>query len=339
MRVWITGVTGFLGSHLAEHLLACGDQVLGTSRSGRWPPWLNHLRSRVPLLSWDLRRPVPAPVWDAVASFAPQAVYHLAALSLPDRCGSREPTAEALAVNVEGTRHVCQVAWQLSPRPRLLLASSGHVYCSPPRFGYRLDERSPLEPRNGYGRSKLLAEQVLGRHAAAGLPAVVVRSFNHAGPRQDRHLMLAQWCWQLAAGQQRLVVRNRNTWLDLLDVRDAARAYRAVMLQGSPGLVYNVGAGTAVCSGWVLKLLLQRAGARVSVEETSPGLRRNPVADTSRLARHTGWCPRVPLRQTVDDCLRFYRQWAEAFPAAEQARCSGTPPPPSETASEPRSPQ
>ncbi len=318
MRVWITGVTGFLGSHLAEHLLACGHQVLGTSRRGCWPPWLAHLRAQVPLVAWDVRRGAPARVWDAVARFAPQAVFHLAACSVPWRCGAQEPTPQALQVNVEGTRYVCQVAWELSPRPRLLLASSAHVYRFPPRWGCRVDEAAPVEPRGGYGQSKLAAEQVVWRFFRRGLPAVVLRSFNHAGPRQDRHLMLSQWCRQLAAGRDVLAVHNRTTWLDLLDVRDAVRAYRAAMLHGSPGLVYNVGAGTAVTSGWVLQQLLACYGRPVRVEEDSPGLRRNLVADVSRLRRLAGWYPRVPLQQTVADCLQFWQQWWKSTPGAEK---------------------
>ncbi len=319
MRVWITGVTGFLGSHLAEHLLACGHQVLGTSSRGRWPPWLAHLQQQVPLVAWDLRHRAPARVWDAVARFAPQAVFHLAALSVPSQCGAQQPTPQARAVNVLGTRHVCQVAWELSPRPRLLLASSAHVYRFPPRRGYRVDETAPVDPRGGYGRSKLEAEQVLWRFHRQGLPAMVVRSFNHAGPRQDRHLMLSQWCWQLAAGREVLVVHNRTTWLDLLDVRDAVRAYRAVMLHGSPGLVYNVGAGTAVASGWVLQRLLQHCGRQVRLEERLPGLRRNLVADVGRLRRLAGWYPRVPLERTAADCLQFWRRWWKEVPPEKNA--------------------
>ncbi len=315
MRAWITGITGFLGSHLAEHMLQQGDEVLGTSRRGTWPPWLKHLAREVPLWSWDLGREEPPPeLWHALGKFQPQVVFHLAALSVPRACGDREPTQAAWAVNVEGTRRVCQVAWELRPRPLLVLASSAHVYARPPHGGYVVRETDPVNPSGGYGRSKLQAEQVLGEFARRGLAVVIVRSFNHAGPRQSPRLMLSQWARQLAQGTACLEVYNLDTWLDLLDVQDAARAYRTLGLQGRSGVVYNLGAGSAVRTGWVLELLMSCAGYGGPCRQLRPGQRRNLVADTARV-RGLGWWPRVPLAQTVQRTWEFWTRWADAFPA------------------------
>ena len=315
MRAWITGVTGFLGSHLAECMLQQGDEVLGTSRHSSWPPWLKHLESEVRLESWDLSREEPSSrLWHTLRQFRPQVVFHLAALSVPRACGDREPTQAARAVNVEGTRRVCQVAAELRPQPRLVLASSAHVYSPPPHGGFLVRETDPVNPSTGYGRSKLQAEQVAAEFARRGLAVVIVRSFNHAGPRQSPQLMLSQWARQLAQGTACLEVYNLDTWLDLLDVQDAARAYRTLGLQGRPGVVYNLGAGSAVRTGWVLELLLGCAGFDGPCRQLRPGQRRNLVADTARV-RHLGWWPRVPLAQTVQRTWEFWTQWADAFPA------------------------
>src|SRR4051794_38909160 len=106
MKAFVTGVNGFAGQYLAEHLLAAGDEVLGCSASGVWPADTpDGLRTRVPLLIWDIAN--PQGLSDAtrreIAAFSPQAIYHLAALSIPEDCGDHEPTPRAWAVNVDGT--------------------------------------------------------------------------------------------------------------------------------------------------------------------------------------------------------------------------------------------
>ena len=113
MNALITGVTGFAGSFLAEHLLACGDSVLGVSCWGRWPSFIpSQLAASVPLVCWDIatQRVPSAEAQYHIARFAPDCVYHLAAISVPADCGDVEPTPEALATNVHGTARVIQWA-------------------------------------------------------------------------------------------------------------------------------------------------------------------------------------------------------------------------------------
>ena len=319
MRALITGVTGFVGGFLAEHLLAAGDEVLGCATAGGWPrehaerrsPAAS-VRNRIEVLRWDLGDPAELDErsWARIADFAPTCIYHLAAISVPAFCGAEEPAPKALAVNVLGTSRVLELAASLTPQPRLLLASSSHVY-APGKPGARFDESAPLAPRRGYGLTKLAAEQ---RVAAAGrdrrLDCVIARAFQHTGPRQEPEMMLPEWCQQIVADDAAPIrVRSLNTWIDLTDVRDVVRAYRLLVERGASGGIYNVGSGVPRLTGGIFRQLIDLAGKTRAANELSPGGERwDPIADTSLLTALTGWRPEIPLEKTVADTLEHWRQ-------------------------------
>ncbi|MEX2121237.1 MAG: NAD-dependent epimerase/dehydratase family protein [Pirellulales bacterium] len=313
MKALITGVTGFAGGHLAEHLLETGDQVLGCSSSGRWPDWAGGaVRGGVPLVVWDFAgqsRPADRGLAQVV-EFAPDCIYHLAALSVPDDCGHEQPTPRARAVNVEGTMRVLELAASLSPQPRVLFVSTSHVYSPVTTERPQVDETAPLGPRRGYGMTKLAAEEkvrIVGRDLQ--LDTLIVRAFQHTGPGQTAPMMLPQWASQFARdGGGPVRVKNREAWIDLSDVRDVVRAYRLLALHGEPGGTYNVGSGVNRRTGDILDLLAELCGSRRAVVESQPGLKQDPIADISRLAARTGWRPQIPLARTLADTLDYWRR-------------------------------
>ena len=179
---------------------------------------------------------------------------------------------------------------------------------SPPNAP-RVHEHSPLGPQIGYGRTKLAAETVVRTAAEANrMPAIVARTFHHAGPRQDPQLMLAQWCRQLVAGKRPLQVYNCDSYLDLTDVRDIVKAYRKLALCVRGVETVNVGSGTCCRSGNLLEQLLALTGEAWEFEELYPGRRQHPIADNGRLKELTQWQPSVPLQQTLADSLDYWRQ-------------------------------
>jgi GDP-4-dehydro-6-deoxy-D-mannose reductase len=315
MKAFITGVTGFAGGFLAEHLLASGDRVLGCSTRVTWPEWApGELRGEVELLTWDLGDPAGPSneVRARIAAFAPDCIYHLAALSVPQDCGRDEPTARAVAVNVGGTIAVLDLAASFSPPPRVLFTSTSHVYglVTPERF--RLDESAPLGPRRGYGITKLSAEERIRERVRRGGPDVVIaRSFQHTGPRQEPKLMLPEWARQFAGqGTAPVRVRNLNTWIDLSDVRDVVLAYRLLIERGVAGSVYNVGSGIARRTGEVFDILARYAGSDRPIEVESLEERHDPIADHRKLMALTGWQPKIPLKKTVHDTFDYWRERA-----------------------------
>ena len=311
-RALITGISGFAGGFLAEHLLRCGDEVLGCSPDGKWaehsPP---ELPSRVELVARDLvaddgrsdeaRR--------RIEQFRPTCIYHLAALSVPEDCGPDEPLPQAVAINIDGTRRVMELAAALPLRPRVLFSSSSHVYAPVPPDSPRVDETAPLGPLRGYGQTKLLAEGEVRRAIDRdGCDAVIARSFQHTGPRQSPRMMLPHWARQFAAGRRPVEVRTRDAYIDLSDVRDVVRAYRLLVECGVPGEVYNVGSGVCRRTGEILELLRNRADPQRPVVEQFPGRRQDPIADITRLVQRTGWYATIPLEDTVSDTWTWWRE-------------------------------
>jgi GDP-4-dehydro-6-deoxy-D-mannose reductase len=312
-RALITGINGFVGGFLAEHLIQSGDAVRGTSIRGQWEPnSASELADHIDLIPWDLGQPMglAIPSRQKIADFQPNVIYHLAALSVPDDCGDQTPTPSAMAVNVEGTRRVLELAASLSSHPRVIAVSSSHVYAQTRGEHGRLDENAPLGPTRGYGLTKLAAEEEVQRAVAQhGVGAVIVRPFQHAGPRQSNRMMLAQWASQIVDDNTTPIkVHTLDAFIDLCDVRDVVRAYRLLAAQGVAGQVYNVGSGIARRSGDVLEMLLQAAKSSRPVVECRPGIKHDPIANTARLRQTTGWQPEIPLETTVADTLAWWQQ-------------------------------
>jgi GDP-4-dehydro-6-deoxy-D-mannose reductase len=310
-RALITGVSGFVGPFLAEHLLDCGDAVLGTSPDGAWADRTPEtVRAKVELIAWDLSRPdgLLEASRRAIQRFRPQVVYHLAAMSIPAQCGEDQPTPQAVAVNVDGTRRVLEAAGAMAGPPRLLLVSTSHVYATVGESSPLVDENWPLAPRQGYGRTKLAAEEAVRRAIDAGLDGLIVRAFQHTGPGQQPPMMLPEWAGQFArGGPEPVQVQTLDAWIDLSDVRDVVRAYRLLAVEGQRGATYNVGSGQPRRSGDILEILRRTARVDRAVVELRPGRKQDPIADITRLVRRTGWQPRVPLEQTVADTLAWWQ--------------------------------
>jgi len=305
MRVFITGVTGFVGSHLAELLLRSGDHVLGATDRGKWREDVpDTLPTAIQLLAWDITCAPAVAVTNAVTQFAPDVVFHLAGMSIPSQCGGRTPTPRAREVNVDGTRHVLDFILALPSRPRLIFASTCHVYAPVSGNSPTVDENARIDPLTAYGKTKLGAEyEILLRIREDRLDACIVRGFHHIGPRQPSGLMLTDWLEQLVdETKSQLNVRCRNSFLDLIDVRDAAEAYRMLGEKGEAGGIYNLGSGKIHRSGDVLESILAMIERKIKVVERTAEEQWNAIANISRL-KSLGWQPHRCYDQTISDML------------------------------------
>lgn len=304
MRALVTGIHGFAAGHLVEHLLAAGDEVLGTARQAATPsPGCEAISTIV----WDLAAPLAPHARQAIEAYAPHCVYHLAALSVPSQCGALEPNRDAVAANVEGTRRVVELCKSLARAPRLLFVSSSKVY-APVEVARLVDETAPLGPTSGYGKSKLAAEHIVHAAIKQGLDAVIARPFQHAGPRQKPPLMLAEWVQQFAGANAPVHVQRLNAYLDFSDVRDVVRAYRLIVEAGKSGAVYNVGSGRALRSGQLLEELRRIADPSRPIVEENSQPQYHPLANTNSLRVATGWQPTIDWRQTMADTWTYLQQ-------------------------------
>ena len=289
MRVLVTGVAGFVGSHLAASLLGDGVEVWGTYL--RDAPALDGVR----LIEIDIldREAVAAAVEEA----RPDSIVHLAGLSHVGQSWSE--LAAYFQVNVLGAEHVLEAA----AGRRVIVASSAEVYGVVPEDEQPIVESRRVAPANPYALSKAALERV-----ALPLGAIVARSFNTIGAGQAPEFALPAFARQLAAirrGDQPpvLAVGNLAARRDFIAASDAVAAYRTLLEQGVPGEIYNVGSGAAMSIEEVVHRLIVVSGVRARIEVDPARFRPADIpllaADATRL-RALGWT----LEASVEDALR-----------------------------------
>ena len=246
MRALVTGISGFVGGHLAEHLVAEGDLVVGLSTSGRWPVELAELGKSVRIERFNLMEQSEADLADLVRRKQPEVIYHLAAQSNPQ--GSFADPHGTWALNLGGSLNLLEAVKISGQKPRVVLVGSGVCYGNPAPEFIPVSEVCPLRPNNPYAASKA-AVDLLGieHYLAHGTDVVMVRPFNHAGPRQLPRYVLAGFAFQVAEVEcglrSCLEVGNLDVVRDFTDVRDVVRAYRLLSERGQAGEIYNLGSG------------------------------------------------------------------------------------------------
>jgi len=295
VRALVTGGKGFVGTWLAAHLRAEGDEVVS----------IDH----------EVEITDAAAVRTAMLSAAPDVVYHLAALTHVGHSWS-DP-GEVFRVNALGTLSVLEAARSCERVPRVLVTSSAEVYGLVTEEQMPVGEEAALAPVTPYGVSKV-ASEFLGvqAHLGYGLPVVRVRPFNHVGPGQASGFVVASLASHIVearrTGAGSLPVGNLGARRDLTDVRDVVRAYRLLVERGVSGEVYNVCSGHDVSIEEVARRLLELADVDLELV-VDPALARPvdvPVlrGDPKKLHEATGWQPEIDLNKTLQDVLDH---WSE----------------------------
>ncbi len=302
----VTGASGFVGPYVVRELQGTGWEVWTLDRSGPACEGAQSVRA-------DLGD--EEQVRSALRQANPDVVIHLAAQSSVP--ASFKDPVRTLSNNLLGTAHLLYAGAELDPQPRVLVVGSAEEYGRVRPEDMPIRETQPLAPVSPYGVSKAAQSLLaLSLRASHGLPTVVLRPFNHTGPAQRPDFVVPSFARQIArieAGLDTPVLRvgNLDAKRDFTDVRDIARAYVTAVTQAAAGEVYNLGSGRSVSMRWVLEELLRRSGAEVSVE-TDPE-RMTPAGvpelrtDPAKFHEATGWVPRIPLEQTLEDVLNYWR--------------------------------
>jgi GDP-4-dehydro-6-deoxy-D-mannose reductase len=305
MRCLITGVTGFVGRHLAAALTAAGHECVGVARD---PGPL-----AIPVHTADLID--PAATEAVLRAVRPEWVFHLAGYADNGR-SYREPAA-AWEGNLGVTRNLYDAIARTGLRPRILYVSSGLGYGDAGPGEHVCTEETPLRPASPYAASKAAADLLSYQQTRSpGLDVVRVRPFNQIGPGQSADYAVANFARQIVLierGQASAVeVRgDLSARRDLTDVRDMVRAYVRLLEVGRTGEVYNAGSGRTYVMQDILDRLIARSGVPVKVEERMDTSRKADTsvtrADTRKLREATGWEPAYSLDQTLGDVLADWR--------------------------------
>ena len=313
MRVLVTGIAGFAGSHLADFLLDETDvEVHGILHRHQWR--IRHRLEQLHLHRGDLRNPLW--VSEVIQEVQPDRTFHLAAWS--DVGGSWRQPWNAYELNILAQLNLLEALVRAMPETPVLVVTSNEVYGLVQPEDLPIDEETPFRPNSPYGVSKIaqdmMALQYWNSHR---LPTVRARSFNHIGPRQSDDFVASAFARQIAAieaGLQPPVLRvgNLDAVRDFTDVRDVVRAYWLLLEKGEPGQVYNVGSGQGRPIRWLLDTLLEMTSMDIDVQLDPERLRPSDVpvsiCDNRRLVAATGWQPRIDLRRTLQDLLDYWRR-------------------------------
>ena len=323
-RALITGITGMVGSHLAEYLLAETDwEVHGLYR---WRSPLDNITDlldranrgdRVHLHYGDLRDSVAVDA--VVAAVKPDYVFHLAAQSFPRT--SFDSPLDTYETNVQGTTRVLDALRRHAPDAAIHVCSSSEVFGRVPRERLPIDESCPFHPASPYAISKV-GTDLIGRFYAEayGMQVMVTRMFTHTGPRRGDVFAESTFAKQIAMIEHGLteqpVVRvgNLDSLRTVADVRDAVRAYHLLLtVNPQPGTAYNIG-GTHTCTVRdILDALIAQSTRKDDITvEVDPGRLRPvdadlQVPDTRKFQTHTGWLPEIPFERTMADLLAYWR--------------------------------
>ncbi len=304
MRVLVTGVDSFIGSWLAEALVAAGDDVVGTSRrsEGRERGVTRH---RVDVTDG-------AAVSALLSETKPERVFHLAAQSNNPR--SFEHAAETLATNVVGSANLFEAVRQHAREATLVSIGSSSEYGDAARSSELLAEDAPVMPTSPYAVSKLAQGKLAVVYAKAhGMRVIHVRPFAVIGPRKEGDA-LSDFCRNVAAIEKgeakELSVGNTSALRDFIDVRDFVSALRLIADAGAPGEVYNACSETATSLDDLIALLRQASRAKLEVQRDPTRVR--PVDDprivgSAKKLRALGFKPRLSLAETVSATLDYWR--------------------------------
>jgi GDP-4-dehydro-6-deoxy-D-mannose reductase len=315
VRIFITGITGPVGSALAAYLLSLPAVELHAFK--RWRSDMQpiaHLRERITLHEGDIEDPFA--LGQALERARPERIYHLAAQSYPS--ASWDAPIVTMRTNVEGTINLLEGVRRHCPAARVHIAGTSAQYGLVRPEDTPISESHPLRPLSPYGVSKAAAELTgLQYNASYGLHVVVTRSFNHVGPHQGDRCSIQTFCQQMAAiekGQQApvLAVGNLEPRRDFSHTSDVARALWLLLEHAPPGEVYNLASGRAVCIGDIVETVRQQGRAPAEVRTDPARLRPvdEPilVGDIGKLQAATGWQPHIGMEQIVAELLAYWRE-------------------------------
>ena len=313
----ITGITGFVGSHLADYLL---DNNLGNvSGMKRWRSPLDnieHIYDDIKLYDCDLRDLKSMII--TLKKVKPDIIFHLAAQSYVQT--SYDAPSDTIFTNTIGTVNLLDAVMLAEIDPVIVVSSTSEVYGNVTEGEIPIKETNPMNPISPYALSKVGEDRAAFMYNKAyGLKTVISRMFTHSGPRRGEVFFISSFAKQIAeieCGKNKdnvVKVGNLHSIRTIADVRDAVEAYWLLATKCDYGEVYNIGGNTTQSVGTILEILIAMSTVndiRVEVdpERLRPADATLQIPDTTKFRDKTGWKPKIDLITTLKDTLNYWRE-------------------------------
>jgi len=316
MKVLITGITGFVGSHLADYILDNHPEVevCGTKR---WRSPLDNIEGildKITLYDCDIKDLSSFII--TLRKVKPDKIFHLAAQSYVPY--SYIAPIDTLMTNVIGTASLLEAVRLTEQDPLIHICSSSEVYGQVKKEDIPIQETQPLNPVSPYAVGKV-AQDMLGLqyYTAWGLKTVRTRYFTHTGARRGEVFVCSDFAKQIARieiGAQEPIVYtgNLDSIRTFLDVRDTVRSYW-MLDRSMAGEVYNIGGNITMTIGEMLAKLikLSKTKEKITIKQLPSKLRPADVTlqipDSTKFRKATGWEPKIPFEETLEDLLNYWR--------------------------------
>lgn len=313
-KVLITGVTGFVGSHMVEYLLKRGDcEIYGLKRWQDRMDNVEHLKNKFITVEGDITDSVS--MRRLISKIQPDKMFHLAAQSfVPTSWNAPEDT---LFTNIIGTVKIFEAVRDAGINPDIQIACSSEEYGLVYPKEVPIKEDNPLRPLSPYGVSKIGCDYLgYQYYKSYGLRIIRTRAFNHEGPRRGEVFVTSNFAKQIAEiekgiNEPIIYVGNLAARRDWSDVRDIVHAYWLAAEKGESGEVYNIASGKSRTVKEMLDTLLSFSKVDIKVEQDPSRMRPSDVeileGDASKFKKITGWKPEISFEKTLKDTLNYWR--------------------------------
>jgi len=313
-KALITGITGFAGSHLADHLLNVGDyEVYGLHRWRSRLENIVHILDQIQLLEADTTD--AHAMVDIIGNVQPDFIFHLAAQSfVPSSWNAPDAT---LTTNIRSQVNLFEAVLAADLPCRIQIACSSEEYGLVHPQEIPITEDNPLRPMSPYAVSKVAQDLLAWQYFQSyGLDVVRTRGFNHTGPRRGEVFVCSNFAKQIAeieAGRNKPIMRvgNLEATRDFTDVRDIVHGYVLALEKGKTGEVYNLCTGQDIRIGDVLDQLIAMSDVKIEIQQDPARLRPSDVpilrGSPAKFHADTGWEAQIPFSQTLADTLDYWR--------------------------------
>jgi len=310
----ITGITGFVGSYMAELLLSGRFEVHGLCRWRSRTENIDHIKNKLHLVEGDLLD--PRSLQALMMDVRPTHIFHLAAQSFVK--ASWTSPAVTLEINTVGPCNLFEAVRACQLEPVIQIACSSEEYGLVKPDEVPIKETNPLRPLSPYAVSKVAMDYLGYQYFRSyNMKIVRIRAFNHTGPRRGEVFAESSFAKQIVEIEKGIkkpviLVGNLEAKRDYTDVRDMVRGYYLAVEKGEPGEVYNICSGKTIAIRKVLETLLSLSRVKVKVNQDPTRMRPSDVpillGDNSKFSKQTGWKPKIPFEKTMKDLLNYWRK-------------------------------